>query len=74
MLRVDRERHELPPGIVHDDTLVHTFLPRIKGEFGKFLYHALLNRQSDDLWDRGSGMGTWAGIVKGATKWSRTGG
>ena len=74
VLQVDCKHCELPPSTVDDNTLVHTFIPRIKGDFRKFLYHALLTRQSDDLWDRGPGMGTWAGIMKGATKWSHTGG
>ena len=74
MLRVEREQRQLPPGVVDDDTLLHSFLPRLKGEFGKFMYHALLSRSSDGLWSDASGVSTWEGLVRGAMKWARTGG
>ena len=74
VLCVEHERKALPVGLVDNDTLLHTFLPKLKGDFGRFMYHALINRQTEDLWTSTPSVTTWEGLVKGATKWTCTGG
>ena len=73
VLRVEHECKALPVGLVDNDTLLHAFLPKLKRDFGRFMYHALINRQTQDLWTSTPSMTTWEGLVKGATKWTRTG-
>ena len=50
VLRVEHERKALPVGLVDNDNLLHIFLPKLKGDFSRFMYHALINHQTEDLW------------------------
>ena len=68
VLRVEHEHKGLPVGLADNDILLHIFLPKLKGDFGRFMCHALINLQTEDLWTSTPSVTTWEGLVKGATK------